>query len=355
MKYRKMGRTGLMISEISLGTVNFGSVVKEDEAIAIVKKAYEAGINHFDTANVYPIGYGRYGISEEILGKAIKPFRQEVLITTKVGSGLVGGDKDPNPNNEGLSRQNILKEVDKSLSALQTDYIDIYMAHARDINTPIDETLRALDDLVHAGKVRYAGCSLFDPWEICKSLWISDKYNIARFNCVQTRYNAITRFAEFGMIPFCNSEGLGIFVYNPLSGGLLTGGFHKQEDKQVIEYQKGAAPPADCRFAKGSYQKRYWYDRNLEAVRKISEIAKRNNYTNVQLALAWLLQKNITSILTCVDFSDQLDENLSAIGIQLSDQDIKEFDKIYEGMLPEGWTAQEREVRDSEKKCEFSF
>ena len=349
MNYRKIGRTGLMVSEISLGTVNFGSVVKEAEAIAIVKKAYQAGINHFDTGNVYPIGSGTFGISEEILGKALRPFRHDVLITTKVGSGI---GKDPNPD---LSRRNIIKEVDRSLTRLQTDYIDIYMAHARDVKTPIDETLRAMDDLIHSGKVRYIGCSLFDPWEICKSLWISDKHNLARFDCVQTRYNAITRFAEFGMIPFCVSEGLGVFVYNPLSGGLLAGGFHKQEDKQVVAYEKGAPPPADSRFASGSYQKRYWYDRNLEAVKKINNIAERNNYSSVQLALAWLLQKQITSILTCVDFPDQLDQNLSAIGIRLSDQDMQEFNDVYEAMLPQGWLLQEREVRDSEIKGEFAF
>jgi aryl-alcohol dehydrogenase-like predicted oxidoreductase len=172
---------------------------------------------------------------------------------------------------------------------------------------------------------------------------------------VQTRYNAITRFAEFGMIPFCVSEGVGVFVYNPLSGGLLVGGLHKQDEKQVDAYEKGAAPPADSRFASGSYQKRYWYDRNLEAVKKIESIARRNNYTSVQIALAWLLQKNITSILTCVDFPEQLDQNLSAVGIRLSAQDMKEFDDIYEAMLPEGWLQQEREVRDSEIKGEFAF
>jgi aryl-alcohol dehydrogenase-like predicted oxidoreductase len=352
MNYRKMGRTGLMVSEISLGTVNFGTVVKETEAIAIINKAYQAGINHFDTANVYPIGSERLGIAEEILGKALKPFRHEVLITTKVGSGI---SKDTNPNSQGLSRKAILKAVDQSLTSLQTDYLDIYMAHARDFRTPIDETLRALDDLILSGKVRYIGCSLFDPWEICKSLWMSEKHNLARFDCVQTRYNAITRFAEFGMLPFCESEGLGAFVYNPLSGGLLVGGLHKQEDQQVIAYEKGAPPPADSRFASGSYQKRYWYDRNLEAVKKIDAIAKKNHYTSVQLALAWLLQKKITSILTCVDYPEQLDQNLSAIGICLSDQDMQEFNALYEAMLPEGWLAQEREVRDSDIKGEYAF
>jgi aryl-alcohol dehydrogenase-like predicted oxidoreductase len=352
MNYRKMGRTGLRVSEISLGTVNFGSVVKEAEATAIVNKAREAGINHFDTANVYPIGSDRLGISEEILGKAIKPFRHDVLVTSKAGSGIA---KDPNPNSQGLSRHSIMRAVDQSLTSLQTDYLDIYMAHARDYRTPIDETLRALDDLICSGKVRYIGCSLFDPWEICKSLWISDKHNLARFDCVQTRYNAITRFAEFEMMPFCDSEGLGVFVYNPLSGGLLAGGLHTQGDKKVIAYEKGAPPPADSRFASGSYQKRYWYDRNIEAVKKIDAIAKRNGYSNVQLALAWLLQKKVTSILTCVDFPEQLEQNLSAIGIRLSDQDILEFNAIYEAMLPQGWLLQEREVRDSEIKGEYAF
>jgi 1-deoxyxylulose-5-phosphate synthase len=172
---------------------------------------------------------------------------------------------------------------------------------------------------------------------------------------VQTRYNVITRFAEFGMLPFCDSEGLGVFVYNPLSGGLLAGAFYKKEDKQVIAYKKGAAPPVDSRFASGSYQKRYWYDRNLDAVKRLDNLAKCNNYTSVQLALAWLLQKKITSILTCVDFPEQLDQNLSAIGIHLSDEIMQEFNAIYEAMLPQGWLLQEREVRDSEIKGEYAF
>ena len=141
----------------------------------------------------------------------------------------------------------------------------------------------------------------------------------------------------------------------PLVEACWWGVFHKQEGTQVVAYEKGAAPPAESRFASGSYQKRYWYDRNLEAVKKIDAIAKRNHYSSVQLALAWLLQKKITSILTCVDFPEQLDENLSAVGIRLSDEDMQEFDAIYEAMLPEGWLSQEREVRDAEIKGEFAF
>jgi len=335
VKYRSMGRTGLLVSEFSLGTMNFGDNVRESDALQIVKRAYELGINHFDTAEGYPPR--KFGLSEEILGKAVKDFRNEVLITTKVG-GMPG----KGPNDKGLSRYNILTGVEKSLLRLQTDHIDIYLAHGLDPRIPIDESLRAFDDLVRSGKVRYIGCSNFDAWQMCKALWMSDKHNLVRFSCFQARYNLITRSIETELLPFCANERLGMFVFNPLAGGLLTGGAYEQGGKLVTSYTKGAEPPKDSRFGQSGYRARYWHDRNMEAVAKLQNIAKRSGHTPAQIGLAWLLlNKTVTSVLTSADFVDQLNQNLSAIDISLSDEEIAACNEIYEAMLPVGWAKQE--------------
>lgn len=336
MKYRKVGRTGLTVSELSFGCINFGNATSEKDATELVRRAYELGINHFDTADAYPLG-GTAGLSEEILGKAVKPFRNEVLLGTKVQARTGEG-----PNDEGLSRHHILSAVEKSLRRLQTDHLDLYMAHAVDPWTPLDETLRAFDDLVHSGKVRYIGCSNFDAWQVCKALWVSGKHNLARFDFVQTRYNLITRAVEAELLPFCVSERVGVFIYNPLAGGLLAGGLYQRGGTLSSAYTKDAAPPKDGRLAFSLYQARYWHDRNLEAVEKLQDIANRYGHTPVQVALAWLLSnKSITSVLTSADFVDQLDQNVSALEISLSDSAISECDQVYKGMLPPGWSTQE--------------
>lgn len=335
MKYRVMGRTGLFVSEFSLGTMNFGDSVGESDAIQIVKRAHELGVNHFDTAEMYPPG--KWGLSEEILGKAVKDFRNEVLITTKVG-GMPG----KGPNDKGLSRYNIIAGLEKSLIRLKTNHIDIYLAHGLDARIPVDESLRAFDDLVRSGKVRYIGCSNFDAWQMCKALWMSDKSNLVRFSCIQARYNLITRSIETELLPFCANEGIGMFVFNPLAGGLLTGGAYRQGGNLVTSYTLGAEPPKDSRFGQASYRARYWHDRNLEATNKLQNIANRFGHTPAQIGLAWLLlNKTVTSVLTSADYIDQLNQNLSAIDISLSDEEIRACNEIYEAMLPVGWIKQE--------------
>lgn len=336
VKYRKLGRTGLTVSGLSFGCINFGNSTNEKDAIELVRKAYALGINHFDTADAYPLG-GMAGLSEEILGKAVKPFRNEILLGTKVQSRTGEG-----PNDEGLSRHHILSAVETSLRRLQTDYLDLYMTHGVDPWTPFDETLRAFDDLVHSGKVRYIGCSNFDAWQICKALWVSDKHGLARFDFIQSRYNLITRAIEAELVPFCASEHVGLFVYNPLAGGLLTGGLYQQGGTLASVYKKDAAPPKGGRLAFALYQARYWHERNLEAVAKLQGIAKRYGHTPPQMALAWLLSnRHVTSVLTCADFVDQLAQNVSAVDISLSDSAIAECNEVYEDMLPPGWSTQE--------------
>ncbi|MBI4320871.1 MAG: aldo/keto reductase [Chloroflexi bacterium] len=341
MKYRKLGKTGLSVSQFALGTVNFGSSVPEKDATDIVRRAYQDGINLFDTSPGYPPRspeLGEFGgMAEEILGKAVKPFRDEVLIATKAWDRTGTG-----PNDEGLSRHHVLRTVEQSLRRLQTDYIDIYLIHRPDPETPLEETLAVLDDLVHSGKVRYIGCSNLDAWLVCKALWISDKRNLARFDCVEVRYNLITRVLERDLFPLCASEGLGVIAYNPLAAGLLAGGLHGGKGKVIHPYVKGSDPPGGSRIALASdYRQRYWHDRNLGAVEKLQGIARQHGHTPVQVAFAWLLaNKAVTSVLTSVDFAGQLDQSLSALGILLTPEEREQCDGLYEAMLPPGWSIQ---------------
>lgn len=338
MKYQILGKTGLMVSEHSIGGMNFGGRTSEEEAREIVKRAYEVGINTFDTSDSYPNRDAGAGVSESILGRALKPFRHDVLISTKVGGRIGKG-----PNSEGLSRHRIIRTVEESLRRLQTDYIDLLLAHVLDPRTPIDETLRAFSDLVASGKVRYIGCSNYDAWQVCKALWISDKYNLARFEFVQARLNLITRMTETEMLPLCAHEHLGVFVFNPLAGGLLAGGLFDREGRLISSYGKDATPPKDSRFAaRADYKARYWHDRNLEGVGKLQKLANEYGYTPVQLALAWILaNKTVTSVLTCPDFVSQLDQNVSAVEITLSEKQVAECNEVYEAMLPAGWSLQD--------------
>ena len=194
MQYRRMGRTGLNVSAICLGTMTFGNQVAEAEAINIIESALSTGVNFLDTADVYAEGR-----AEEIIGKALKNKRQSVVLATKVANRT-----GPGPNDVGLSRQHIMKAIEDSLRRLETDYIDLYYVHLPDYNTPIEETLRALDDLVHQGKVRYIACSNFRAWQLCKALWVSDVHNLARFDCIQPSYNLITRDIEYELLtPLC--------------------------------------------------------------------------------------------------------------------------------------------------------
>lgn len=213
MNVKRLGRTGLWVSELCMGCMTFGGEADEATSIAMVERCLEAGINFFDTANVYTGGR-----SEEILGKALKPYRDKVVIATKVRARVAEG-----PNGEGLSRYHIMQQVENSLRRLRTDVIDLYQVHSWDENTPIEETLSTLNDLVRQGKVRYIGCSNFAAWQLCKALWVSDKHDWARFDSIQPRYNLIDRVIELELLPLCAAEGVGVMVYSPLAGGILTG------------------------------------------------------------------------------------------------------------------------------------
>jgi aryl-alcohol dehydrogenase-like predicted oxidoreductase len=317
MKYRKLGRTGLKVSTICLGTMNYGDPVSETEAINIMKSAMAAGVNFIDTADVYAEKK-----AEEIIGKALKGERHSVVIGTKVG--LPTG---PGPNDSGLTRQHIMQAVEESLRRLQTDYIDLYFAHFPDYETPIEETLRAMDDLVHQGKVRYIACSNFTVWYISKALRVSELNNLARFECVEPVYNLLTRDIEMELLPLCASEEMGLCVYNPLAGEMLTG-----------KHQFGK-PPAEGRFTHellgAAYLERYWSDKNWEAVGRFRQLAKERGCTMAQFAIAWILSnKTITSVLSGTTAIEQLEENLAATEIELSPEELEVCDEVWQMFRP---------------------
>jgi aryl-alcohol dehydrogenase-like predicted oxidoreductase len=312
MQYRNLGNTGLKVSEICLGAMNYGDPVSETEAVNIVKNAVDMGVNFFDTADAYAGGK-----SEEILGKALKGNRQKVVIATKVY-----GRTGPGANDIGLSRAHIIQAIDGSLKRLQTDYLDLYYAHNPDYETPMEETLRVMDEIVRQGKVRYIGCSNFAAWQLCKARGLSDLYGLARFECVQPPYNLLTRDIEMELLPLCKDDNIGVCVYNPLAGEMLTG---------KHEFGK---PPAEGRFTHKimgpGYKERYWSEMNFQAVDRLKRLAKEHGCSIVQFAIAWLLNNpTITSVLSGTTAVAQLQENISAAEIKLTPEELKVCDEVW--------------------------
>jgi aryl-alcohol dehydrogenase-like predicted oxidoreductase len=313
MQYKKLGRTGLKVSRICLGTMVYGDQIDETESIKLINDSIDAGINFLDTADIYTGGR-----SEEIVGKALKAKRESVVLSTKVGAPT-----GPGLNDTGLSRKHIMKRLEDSLRRLRMDYIDVYYAHAPDFNTPLEDTLRTFDDLISQGKVRYIGICNISAWLLCKALWTSDVHNLARFDCIQTPYNLLTRDIETEQLPLCANEGIGVCVYNPLAGELLTG------------RHKFGKPPAEGRFTHPSlgrlYLERYWSETNFQAVAYFEELAKRHGCTLPQFALAWILNsETITSVLSGPTTPEQLKENLVATEIVLSQEELEGCDKMWQ-------------------------
>ncbi|MFN4178729.1 MAG: aldo/keto reductase [Armatimonadota bacterium] len=303
MQYRRLGRTGVWVSEIAFGCAHLGSKPSdESEAIKLVHRAIDLGINFIDTANIY-VG----GRSEEIVGKALKGIRHQVVLATKV-RGRMGEGR----NDEGLSRYHIFRQVEASLRRLQTDYIDLYQVHWWDPNTPLDETLRALEDLVRQGKVLYIGCSNFNAWQLCKSLWLSDKNGWMRFETNQVRYSLLDRNIEHELVPLCESEGVGILAYSPMGGGFLA---------------KDPMPESPTVFWARSHR-----DRQSEVVtgreqriwQTVKQLAQKYGRPMNHIALAWVLRLSVVSsaIIGASNIA-QLEENANASGLKLSDDDIE--------------------------------
>jgi aryl-alcohol dehydrogenase-like predicted oxidoreductase len=309
MEYRRLGNSGLRVSELGLGANNFGWWADEQTSIAVINHALDMGINYIDTADMYDRGR-----SEEFVGKALKGKRANVVIATKFATPMGEG-----PNDKGGSRHYIMKAVEASLKRLQTDYIDVYQMHNPDTETPIEETLYALDDLVHAGKVRYIGCSNFAAWQLCEALWTSTANHLHSFVTVQVRYNVLERSIETELVPCCRKYGIGVIPWGPLAGGFLTG-----------KYQQGEQAPADARLAKpvGIYS-HIFTDDNWNKLSKLKAFAAKRGHTVAELAIAWLRAKPwITSVIAGARTVEQLSANLPAMQWKLTEDEIAEVDAI---------------------------
>jgi aryl-alcohol dehydrogenase-like predicted oxidoreductase len=309
MQYRRMGRSGLKVSEICLGTMTFGHGTDQAEAKRIVDRAFDAGVNFFDTANGYSNGQ-----SEIMLGEILKGRRQEAIIATKVFNPM-----GPGPNDSGMSRSHIMRAIEASLSRLQTDYVDIYYIHHVDTQTPLEEMLRAFDDLVHQGKVRYIACSNYEAWRLMEALWISDSKSLARFECYQPQYSLVVRDIEEELIPVCELKGLGVVVWSPLAGGFLTGKYKPGEDKV-----------AGSRSEEGwAFPERYFAPNADETLTVLLDIAKELGRTPAQVATRWVLeQPAITSAIIGARTLAQADDNLRAGGWRLHQEVLAKLNQI---------------------------
>ena len=325
MEYTYLGKTGLQVSRICLGTAFRASLFKEryDDALCVrvIHHAIDAGVNFIDTANYYS-----YGRSEEILGRALHGRREDVVLATKVRSPV----KDhPGPNDTGLSRYHIMRECEHSLRRLRTDHIDLYWLHAPDEHTPIDETLRALEDLIRQGKVRYIGCCNYAAWQVCEALWRSDALGLNRFVAIQNQYNLLNRWeVEPDLLPMCRKFGLGLTVYSPLAVGLLSGRF-----------RRGQPAPAGTPWSEGEpYASRLNQALNESAdmiVQKLIELGHERSKTPSQVALRWLLSKpEVSSIIMGPDQPEHVDDVLGALGWSLTPDEQSELDSISEPSMP---------------------
>jgi len=309
MEYRRLGSSGLKVSEVGLGGNNFGWWADEKTSITVINQALDMGVNFIDTADMYDRGH-----SEEFVGKAVKGKRTQVIIATKFGNAMGDG-----PNERGGSRYYIMKAVDSSLKRLQTDYIDLYQMHVPDTTTPIEETLRALNDLVRAGKVRYIGCSNFAAWQLCEALWISKVNNLQSFVTVQPQYNLLDRRIERELVPCCQAYGIGVIPYSPLAGGFLTG-----------KYRQGEEPPPDGRLSGPNPAfRRVFTEANWEKLAKLEAFVAERGHTVGELAIAWLLAKPwISTVIAGARKIEQVSANVAAGEWKLTAEEVAEVEAI---------------------------
>jgi len=323
MKYRVLADTGVFVSELCLGAMTFGGEgqmwetiggLAQSEVDALVGRALDAGINFIDTADVYSAGE-----SEVMTGKALKGRRQDVVLATKV-RGRMG----PGPNQVGLSRLHIMQSVEASLQRLGTDYIDLYQIHRSDNLTNMEDTLRALDDLVRQGKVRYIGCSNLPAWELMKSLAVSDGQNLERFKCTQSYYSLVGRELERDVIPLLHDQGLGLLVWSPLAGGFLSGKFTRD----------GAGSGRRASFDFPPLDR----DKGYDIVDVLTAIAESHGVSAARVALAWVLANDaVTSVIIGARKLAQLEDNLEAVDLELSDEELQKLNEVSE--LPLSYPA----------------
>jgi aryl-alcohol dehydrogenase-like predicted oxidoreductase len=313
MRIRKLGRTGLKVSNLCLGAMTFGHPqwgCDEPTSARLVDRFLDAGGNFIDTADVYSNGR-----SEEITGRAIRKKRSQVVLATKVAGPMGAG-----PNDLGLSRKHVLDAVDASLRRLGTDYVDLYQVHAYDPTTPLDETLRALDDCVRAGKVRYLGCSNYSAWQLMKATALARELGTARYDCLQPQYSLVCRHIEREHLPLCEEEGIGVIAWSPLGGGLLTGKIGRE----------GAAPEGSrAAVDDATWGQRFRNERNLAIAGAVGAAAKELGRPPSQVALAFVLgQRAVSAAIFGARTPAQLDENLGAADLRLEDAVRARLDEV---------------------------
>src|SRR5215468_4247117 len=318
MEYVNLGPTGLKVSRLCLGAMTYGSkqwrpwVLEEEEARPFIRKALESGINYFDTADMYSTGK-----SEEVLGRALKDFapgRDRIVIATKVYMPM-----SDDPNDRGLSRKHIMHSIDNSLKRLGTDYVDLYQIHRFDVSTPVDETLRALDDIVRAGKALYIGASAMYAWQFMKMLAASDGLGVARFSTMQNYYNVIYREEEREMMPLCRAEGIAVTPFSPLARGFVVGNRRKEDYGETV------------RSKTDEFSRRQYYrPEDFAIVDRVTEIARKRGVNNAQIALAWVLQQpGITAPIVGASKLHYLDDVIAALKLKLDAEELKALADLY--------------------------
>ena len=314
MVYCTLGLTGLKVSRLCLGTMQFGWTTDEATALGVLSAAYAAGVNFIDTADIYSrwANGNPGGVAEQIVGRWMRQNgiqRDRIVIATKVRGNMGGG-----PEDEGLSRRHILEAVENSLRRLQTDYLDLYQAHWPDENTPIEESLRAFDDLIKQGKVRHIGASNYAAWQVMQALWSSDRHELARFDSLQPHYNLVHREEfERELAVVCKTYGIGVIPYSPLAGGFLTG-----------KYRRNLLPNS----ARAGGAKRYFNERNWTLLDQMEKMARERGASVAQVALAWLLADPlITSPIIGANSLEQLKDNLGALDVRLNPEEKSALDQ----------------------------
>jgi aryl-alcohol dehydrogenase-like predicted oxidoreductase len=312
MEQRSLGRSGLRVSIFGLGCNNFGRRIDLETSTRVVHKALDLGINFFDTADVYR---SELGGSEEFLGKALGSHRKDVVVATKIGMAM-----DRSGWLKGASRRYIITAVEASLKRLNTDWIDLCQQHQPDPLTPVEETLRAFDDLIRAGKIRYIGCSNLPAWKVVEAHWTAQRSNVSPFISCQDEYSLLTRRPEREMIPMMEAHGLGLLPYYPLASGMLTG-----------KYRRDEPLPADGRLSAHAkhYGSRFVNDKNWPVVEELAAFCEKRGRTMLELAFSWLIrQKCVSSVIAGATKPEQLEHNVRAGGWALSEDELEEIDKI---------------------------
>jgi len=311
MHYRHLGHSGLKVSAVGLGANRLGSKCDLETTRRILHMALDLGVNFIDTADVYA-----QGKSEEVIGEAIRGQRDRFVIATKVRSQMGDG-----PNDQGASRQHIMSGVEASLRRLRTDYLDLYQIHSWDPETPLDETLRALDDLVRTGKVRYVGASNFAAWQLCRANDLAEMHGWTAFVSIQPEYHMLERSIETELVPYCEAFNIGVLPYFPLAGGFLTG-----------KYKRGQPAPPGSRGESSQYVQKYMTEANYTIVEKLAQFAEARGHTMTELAIAWLLaQPQVSSVIAGATRPEHIEANVKGAEWALNPDELAQVNAVLAG------------------------